>query len=258
MHFIDTHCHFDFPVFDADRPDLVQSMQQAGVSDLIFPAVTAITWPRLKKLADSSPHFHASYGLHPMFMATHRTGDIAQLRQWLEDKRPVAVGECGLDFYIPGADKTAQTELFKQQLWLAKDFDLPLIIHARKALDEIMKYIRQTGSVRGVIHSFSGSRQQAERLIEQGFYLGVGGTITYERAKRLRKVMSIVPTECLLLETDAPDQPDSNWSGKRNEPARLPVIAAALAKIRQTSPEQIAAITTRNAQQLFGIMSETR
>jgi TatD DNase family protein len=253
MRFIDTHCHFDHPVFDADRSEVVHAMHEAGVTDLILPAVSAASWQRLRRITESSPHFHASYGLHPMFMAEHRDVDIADLRKWLEHERPVAVGECGLDFFIPEPDKTAQVTLFQQQIRLAREFDLPLIIHARKAVDEVLKYIRQTGSLRGVIHSFSGSQQQAGQLIEQGFYLGVGGTITYQRAQRLRKVISSVPPERLLLETDAPDQPDSNWRGKRNEPARLAGIAAVLAEITETGVEQIANITTNNAQRLFGI-----
>lgn len=253
MRLIDTHCHFDLPAFDADRPELVQSMQQAGVTDLIFPAITAASWQCLKRITDTAPGFHASYGLHPVFMAEHNCGDIAELRQWLEHERPVAVGECGLDFFIPDPDKEAQIALFQAQLRLAKEYDLPLIIHARKALDEVLKYIRQLGDLRGVIHSFSGSLQQAEQLVEQGFYLGIGGTVTYERAKRLHNVVSNIPLEHLLLETDAPDQPDSHWRGKRNEPARLPIIAASVAELTGTGAEQIALITTGNAQRLFGI-----
>ncbi|MEZ5536456.1 MAG: TatD family hydrolase [Thiolinea sp.] len=253
MRLIDTHCHFDHPKFDADRSELVQAMQKAGVTDLIFPAVTAAGWGKLKQLTDSSDYFHASYGLHPMFIRAHHDKDIEQLHKWLEDEQPVAVGECGLDFYIADPDKEKQIALFKQQLHLAKEFDLPLIIHARKSMDIVLKHIRQLGSLRGVIHSFSGSQQQADQLIEQGFYLGVGGTITHERAKRLRRIISTAPPERLLLETDAPDQPDSHWTGKRNEPARLAFIASVLAELTESSIEHIAELTTTNAKRLFGI-----
>nr|CAA6829585.1 MAG: Putative deoxyribonuclease YjjV [uncultured Thiotrichaceae bacterium] len=253
MRLIDTHCHFDHPVFDVDRSALVRSMNAKGISDVIFPAVTAASWQRLRDITQTSVHFHASYGLHPMFMAEHQEKNIAQLRHWLEHEQPVAVGECGLDFFIENPDKARQITLFTQHIRLAREFDLPLIIHARKSLDEVLKQIRRAGSLRGVIHSFSGSQQQADQLIEQGFYLGVGGTVTYDRAQRLHKVIANIPQERILLETDAPDQPDSHWRGKRNEPARLVVIAETVAKLTDTSTENIANITTANTQRLFGI-----
>ncbi len=253
MRLIDTHCHFDHPVFDTDRDELVYAMNISGVSDLIVPATTATTWQRLRDITHTSTHFHASYGLHPLFMAQHQDKHIAQLRQWLEHEHPVAVGECGLDFFIDNPGKERQISLFQQQLHLACDFDLPVIIHARKSLDEVLKYLRKVGSLRGVVHSFSGSQQQADQLIEQGFYLGVGGTVTYERAKRLHKVIANVPQERILLETDAPDQPDSQWRGKRNEPGRLAIITETVAKLTGSSGETIAKITTANAQRLFGI-----
>lgn len=254
MRLIDTHCHFDHPVFDPDRNELVQAMNNYGVSDVIFPATTLADWPRLRDITQTSASFHVSYGLHPMFMTQHQEKHITQLRQWLKHERPVALGECGLDFFITDTDKEQQVSLFKQQLQLAREFDLPLIIHARKSLDEVLKQIRRVGSLHGVIHSFSGSQQQAGQLIEQGFYLGVGGTVTYERAKRLHRVIANIPLERLLLETDAPDQPDSQWRGKRNEPARLVVIAAAVAELTGNSPDTIAELTTTNAQRLFGIV----
>ncbi len=145
MRLIDTHCHFDHPVFDTDRDELVHAMNTSGVSDLIVPATTATTWQRLRDITHTSTHFHASYGLHPMFMVQHQDKHIAQLCQWLEHEQPVAVGECGLDFFIDNPDKEGQVLLFQQQLHLARDFDLPVIIHARKSLDEILKYLRKVG-----------------------------------------------------------------------------------------------------------------
>ncbi len=253
MRLIDSHCHFDNQVFDHDRIELRQQMTLQGVTDIIFPATTAACWPRLKSITDSSLHYHASYGLHPMFMQYHTPKHSAQLRSWLEQEPAVAVGECGLDFFIPNFNQSAQEALFLQHLQLARDFDLPLIIHARKSLDIILKHIRRIDHLRGVIHSFAGSQQQADQLITAGFYLGIGGTITYERAKRLRRIVCQVPETHLLLETDAPDQPDSQWRGKRNEPGRLPVIAKTVAELRQTSIEHIAEVTTDNALRLFAL-----
>ena len=253
MRLIDSHCHFDNPAFDHDREQLLRQMTPLGITDVIFPATTAAGWPRLKQITDSSPHYHASYGLHPMFMQQHTPKHSAQLRTWLEQEVTLAIGECGLDFFIPNFNQPEQEKLFLQHLTLARDFDLPLIIHARKSLDVVLKHIRHIGNLRGVIHSFSGSPQQADQLIAAGFYLGIGGTVTYERAKRLHKVVRYIPEERLLLETDAPDQPDSEWRGKRNEPNRLPVIAQAIADLRQTSIEHIANVTTENAVRLFAL-----
>lgn len=256
---IDTHCHLDFPVFDADRTELVQCMQAIGVHDVVIPAVSAATWQRLKAVAADYPSVHASYGLHPMFLAEHRDEHVGLLRQWLTQENPLAIGECGLDFFVPELStpeaQQRQIALFEAHLQYACDYGLPLIIHARRSLDTVLKYIRRYEGVRGVIHSFSGSLQQAKMLFEQGFLLGVGGTITYDRAQKLRRVIAAMPREALLLETDAPDQPDSDWRAqgqRRNDSTRLPVIAAALATVRGESLEAVVDYTTVNARRLFG------
>ncbi|UOG92746.1 MAG: TatD family hydrolase [Candidatus Thiothrix sulfatifontis] len=260
MRLIDTHCHFDEPDFADDRSLLVDKMSALGVSDLIFPAISAKHWPRLRDICATSPHFHASYGLHPVYLAEHAPTDLVSLRHWLKQEQPVAIGECGLDFFLPELSVMEQESLFIAHLILAREFELPLIIHARRSLDCVLKHIRRFSDKKnlgGVIHSFAGSQQQADMLIKLGFYLGVGGTVTYPRAQRLRQVLANVPLERLLLETDAPDQPDSAWRGKRNDPTRLPVIAASLAELRGESLEHIAEITTANALHLFKLQHES-
>ena len=230
-------------------------MQPLGVSDLIIPAITQASWARIQALCSQQTHLHAAYGLHPIYLAEHTEQDLAQLANFIRENRTqvIAVGECGLDFFLPELDKQLQTELFIAQLKLAKDFGLPVIIHARRSVDAVLSCIRRIGGLRGVVHSFAGSQQQADQFIALGFYLGAGGTLTYERAQRLRSVLKTVPAECLLLETDAPDQPDSQWRGQRNTPLRLPIIAEALAELRVCSVEDLAKVTTMNAQNLFGI-----
>lgn len=257
MKLIDTHCHFDEPDFDDDRSLLADEMQKAGVTDLILPAVTAKNWSRMRDVCASAAHFHATYGLHPVYLNYHQPDDILALTGWLEHEQAVAVGECGLDFYLPQLDVVRQEALFIAQLKLAREFELPLIIHARRSVDSIIKLVRRFPGVSGVIHSFAGSQQQADTLIKLGFYLGVGGTATYPRAQRLRAVLATVPLECLLLETDAPDQPDSGWRGKRNDPTRLPVIAANLAELRHENLGHIAEVTTANAVRLFNLKTES-
>lgn len=231
-------------------------MQLLKVSNLIIPAITQASWAKIRNLCLDCSNLHAAYGLHPIYLSEHTDEHIQQLAKFIQKQRDqvCAVGECGLDFFLPQLDVQRQTDLFVAQLKLAKYFDLPLIIHARRSVDAVIGCIRRVAGLRGVVHSFAGSQQQADQLIENGFFLGAGGTLTYERAQRLRKVLKAVPLECVLLETDAPDQPDSQWRGQRNTPLRLPVIAAALAELRDCSVETIASVTTANAQRLFGII----
>lgn len=253
---IDTHCHFDDASFALDRAQVLTEMQALGVSDLIIPAVTQASWSGIQALCKQYSQLHAAYGLHPIYLAEHQDEHLKQLELFVREHREqvVAMGECGLDFYLPELAVQQQTALFIAQLKLAKNFDLPLIVHARRSVDAVLSCIRRVGGLRGVVHSFAGSQQQADQLIEQGFYLGAGGTLTYERAQRLRQILTNVPTECLLLETDAPDQPDSQWRGQRNTPLRLPIIAEALAELRGCSLAELADSTTKNAQRLFGIV----
>jgi len=251
MRLIDTHCHFDDTVFDADRTAILRSMQQLGVSDVVVPAVMAGRWGALKNTCAPAANVHAAYGLHPLFLPEHHEDDLSALEQRLRTEQAIAVGECGLDYFVPELDAERQMTFFVTQLELAKQFDLPVIIHARRAVDQVTKQIRRVGGLRGVVHSFAGSQQQAEQLFKLNFCLGIGGTVTYERARRVQRVVAHMPVEALLLETDAPDQPDSEWRGQRNTPTRLPVIAAAVAAVRNEPVAALAAATTANAQRLF-------
>ena len=161
------------------------------------------------------------------------------------------MGEIGLDFFLSDLDPARQREYFLRQLRIAREFDLPVIVHARRAMDEVTSTIKRMGGLRGVVHSFSGSVQQAERLWELGFHIGIGGPVTYERAQRLRHIVGTMPIERLLLETDAPDQPDAMHRGQRNEPMRLAEILRVVALLRGESEAVVAAATTANARHLF-------
>ncbi len=255
MQFIDSHCHLDFSVFNNDRDQLIESARTKGVEKIIIPAVSRKNWQAVKILKESYAIAEVAYGLHPMFMSQHKKAHLAELRLFLqastEINRPIAIGECGLDFYIKDADKSTQIEIFVEQLKIASDFSLPVIIHARKSLDIILKYVRKFPELNGVIHSFSGSMQQAEICMNQGFLLGFGGPVTYTRATKLRKLVVELPLEGLLLETDAPDQPDSKHWGQRNVPANLIDIATVVAELRAINLSEVAHITTQNAKELF-------
>ncbi|MBB1059434.1 TatD family hydrolase [Marilutibacter spongiae] len=250
---VDSHCHLDAPRFDADRDAVIARARAAGVTRQVVPAVTAASWSGLRDACRRAPGLYPAYGLHPMFMDAHEPADLERLARWLQTEQAVAVGECGLDFFVDGFDADAQSFYFDGQLRLARDLDLPLIIHARKAVDAAMAAIRRFAPLRGVVHSFSGSLDQARRLHDMGFLIGLGGPVTHERARRLRRVAAEVDIDSLLVETDAPDQPDAGIRGERNEPARLPYVVEAIARLRGMAPEALADATARNAERLFGL-----
>ncbi len=252
MRLIDSHCHLDADAFDPDRQDVIARAQAAGVVAQLVPAVTAASWPKLRQTCQLTPGLYPAYGLHPMFLAEHRPEHLQQLDEWIQRESPLAIGECGLDFFVDDLDPDAQRLYFQGQLDLARRHSLPLVVHARRAVDEVIQRIRRTGPLRGVVHSFSGSPEQASQLWTQGFLIGLGGPLTYPRANRLRTLVAQMPLEFLLLETDAPDQPDAGIRGQRNEPARLAAILDTVAELRGQTPEEIAAQTTANAQRLFG------
>ncbi len=250
---VDSHCHLDAPVFDRDRDAVIARARTAGVERQVVPAVDAAGWPKLRDLCAASPGLFPAYGLHPVYLAEHRPEHLRELRGWIERERPVAVGECGLDFFVEGLDAAQQQDCFEGQLRLAREFDLPLVVHARRAVDAVVAAVRRIGGLRGVVHSFSGSPEQARQLWRLDFMIGLGGPVTYERANRLRALVASMPIEYLLLETDAPDQPDSGIRGERNEPARLAAVCDAIARLRGVSPEEIAGATARNAERLFAL-----
>jgi TatD DNase family protein len=249
---VDSHCHFDAAEFDRDRDTAYQRACAAGVTAQVVPAICARLWPQLKAVTTRYPGLYPAYGLHPMLLTEHRPNHLQQLADWLEREKPVAVGECGLDYFVTELDPQTQLDYFTAQLKLARDYDLPVIIHARRAVDEVIKTIRRFHGLRGTVHSFSGSEQQARRLLDLGFLLSFGGPLSYPRANRLRTLIRVLPLEGLLLETDAPDQPGLLHRGERNEPAFITETLTVMAQLREQDPAVIAAVTARNAANLFG------
>lgn len=251
---IDSHCHLDAPEFAVDRAAVIARARAAGVVAQIIPAVTAESFDALARLTASESDLHAAYGLHPMYLAEHRPEHLHQVRERLSSGAAVAVGECGLDYFVEGLDPEQQRHYFVAQVELAREFDLPLVLHARRSVDEVIATLRRIGKIGGVVHSFSGSEEQARQLWKLGFCLGIGGPVTFERAQRLRRIVTSMPIEFLLLETDAPDQPDQWHRGQRNEPANLAVVAQTIAGLRGVSVEEIARSTSDNARRVFRLM----
>ncbi|EIJ41128.1 hydrolase, TatD family [Beggiatoa alba B18LD] len=250
---IDTHSHFDADEFTQDRAEAFARAQAVGVSMQIVPAVSFRGWETLRTVCNTYQGLYPAYGLHPMYLAEHQASHLTALTEWLHHESAIAVGECGLDYYVKGLDPAQQNYFFTAQLQIAVDQQLPVIIHARRAVETVIQQIRRFPRCRGVVHSFAGSEQQARQLLDLGFYLSFGGPITYPTAHKLRKLVQVLPLEGILLETDAPDQPLASHRGERNEPAYLLEVLTCIAELRQQSPAEIARITTRNTFELFGL-----
>ena len=248
---IDSHCHLDDDRFNGDRDAVVERARSAGIEIIVVPATTANRWAKVKQVAESYAGVFPAYGLHPMFIEQHQVLHLRELDEWLDREKPIAVGECGLDFYRSKTDEKWQVQLFCEQLQLAKNYQLPVIVHVRKAMDQVISLIRKTKPVGGVIHSFAGSLQQAEQLIDLGFKLGIAATVDFERAKKLRAVVASIDEQGLLLESDAPDQPGVNHRGERNEPAYIVEHFETIASLRDVSEEYLREVLKSNTRELF-------
>ncbi len=262
---IDTHCHLDAAEFAGDVDAVRERAAAAQVALCVIPAVEVAGFDALRALAHRLGDAYA-LGIHPLYVAGAADDALERLDAALSahagDPRLVAVGEIGLDHFLPeladGPRRDLQEHLYREQLKLARRHELPVILHVRRSVDQILKGLRDIGTVGGIAHAFSGSRQQADMLLALGFRLGFGGAVTYERASRLRALVAELPAHAIVMETDAPDIPphwlyatarqraDGQAQG-RNEPAELPRIAADVARLRGVAESEWAAVTTANA-----------
>lgn len=267
MYWVDSHCHLDAAEFDADRQAVRDSARSAGVGLCVLPAVEAANFDAVRLLAHTHGDVYA-LGIHPLYTPQAQAQDLQTLDQQLRlhrsDKRLVAVGETGLDGWVPGLDMATQQRFYTAQLQLARLHRLPVILHVRRSADLLLKGLRQTPVQGGIAHAFNGSLQQARQFIDLGFKLGFGGALTYERALQLRRLATELPLEALVLETDSPDIPP-HWlyvtaaqrkagvAQGRNTPDQLPRIAQLLADVRGVSLEEVQWVTTRNVRQALGM-----
>ncbi len=258
---IDSHCHLDAPEFDSDRDAVAQAAKQAGVGAIVVPAVSRENFQQVIQLSARHPHCCYALGIHPMYVDGAQPSDLTQLKnliqQHIASKQLVAVGEIGLDFFVTQENRETQEYFFSEQLKIAQAVGLPVILHVRKAVDDVLKHLRRHNVTGGIAHAFNGSAQQAEAFIELGFKLGFGGAMTYPRALRIRELAKKLPLESIVLETDAPDIPPE-WVGSkgRNAPAELIKIAQVLADLRGLKMSQIIEKTGENIYMVLPKMAD--
>jgi TatD DNase family protein len=255
---IDTHCHLDAAEFDADRDSVAKAAQKTGVKMIVIPAVHRENFTQVIDLANNQENCCFALGIHPMYVDGAQPSDLIELKRVITQQlaRPnnklVAVGEIGLDFFVTQQNRETQEYFFAEQLKIAAEFDLPVIMHVRRAVDDVLKHLRRHKVQGGIAHAFNGSAQQAEAFIKLGFKLGFGGAMTYSRALHLRDLAKNLPLESIVLETDAPDIPPE-WLGTkgRNSPNELLKIAEILGTLRGLELTQIIEITGKNSMQIL-------
>ncbi len=252
---IDTHCHLDAHEFGGDSLAVAREAGQAGVGMIVIPAVDVGNFDVVAQLAASAGNASYALGIHPIYVPQAGEDDLVVLRRRVEaalgDPRFVAVGEIGLDFFLPMLTEPAMREkqdhFMREQLRIARDFDLPVLMHVRRSQDQVLKHVRQIRPAGGIAHAFNGSFQQAQAYIDLGFKLGFGGAMTFTRALQIRRLAATLPLEAIVLETDAPDIAPAWVHPGRNSPDQLPAIGAALAALRGMDVSGIASATCANA-----------
>ncbi len=252
--FIDTHCHFDFTPFSGNEEESLRLAAAAGVEKIIVVGVSADRFAGVMALAEQWPPLYAALGTHPMAIAQHDDSHLGQLEDYLKQrpKKLVAIGEIGLDLFIDNPQFDKQERVLDAQIRLAKQYDLPVILHSRRTHDKLALHLRRLDLPRrGVVHGFAGSEQQALAFIRAGYAIGVGGTITYERASKTRNTIARLPLTSLLLETDAPDMPLQGFQGQANRPERVKNVWQSLCELREESPQEIAETLLENTRTLF-------
>ena len=244
---IDTHCHLDAAEFDGDREAMIASAQSLGVGGMVVPAVERANFGAVASLCREYPACVPAYGIHPMYVDRARDDDLALVSERARQADTVAVGEIGLDRFVTPRDDDRQTRFFVEQLRIARDAGLPVLLHVRRAVDEVLKALRRIAVPGGIAHAFNGSRQQADAFIALGFKLGFGGSATFTGSRCIRALATELPLDALVLETDAPDIPPAWLAGARNSPDQLPRIARTLAELRGMPLVDLIYATTANA-----------
>ena len=254
MPIFDTHAHYDASRFDSDRDTVLSALPGDGVGLVVDPGCDLPSSRAAVALAEKYSHVYAAVGVHPEDCAGFQDGDLEELRQLLRHPKAVAIGEIGLDYYWEeNPPRDFQQTVFRKQLALASELDLPVIVHDREAHGDSLAIIQEFPTVTGVFHCFSGSPEMAAELLKRGWYLGFDGPITYKNAKRAPEVAAVTPLERIVVETDAPYMAPVPMRGKRNDSRYLPYVIEKMARWKGVTPEEMARVTTENGKRLFRI-----
>ncbi|KMN82875.1 TatD family hydrolase [Chromobacterium alkanivorans] len=249
---IDTHCHLDAPELAPMLAAVLERARAAGVGQILVPAVRADTFDAAAAMRRDHGCW-IGFGLHPIYLERHLDEHLEQLERALREQRPEAVGEIGLDFYLPELDPARQEALFVEQLKLARKYALPVVLHVRRSVDRVLKHLREQRVELGIAHAFNGSPQQAEAMLRQGMKLGFGGAMSYSGSQRIRRLAATLPLSGLVLETDAPDIRPEFAQDRPNEPAHLAAFSALLAELRGVPEPELRRALRRNSLDALGI-----
>ena len=248
----DSHAHYDSDAFDADRKELLNALQQQGVCGIINCGTDIASSLVSLELSDEFGFVYAACGIHPHEAEGCKQGYLSVLKKLCSEKKCVAVGEIGLDYHYDFSPREIQKQVFEQQLVLAKELDLPVIVHDREAHEDTMELLKRY-KPKGVVHCFSGSAEMAKEVVKLGMYIGLGGAVTFKNARKPLEVAAMVPDDRLLIETDCPYMTPVPFRGKRCDSSFIPYTAEKLAEVRNTTAESILDLTRKNANTLFGL-----
>ena len=251
---IDTHAHYDDEQFDEDREEILGKMQDAGIGMIMDAGSTILSWDKIVKLTEEYPFVYGAIGVHPDEVGNLDETQFARMERLLDKEKIKAVGEIGLDYYWDNEPHEVQQKWFIRQLELAGEVKKPVIIHSREAAADTMYIMKNYAQgLGGVIHCYSYSREMAEEYVKMGFYIGIGGVVTFKNAKKLKDVAAAIPIEKIVLETDCPYMAPEPYRGKRNQSSYIQYVAEKIAELKEMSPEEVIAVTEKNARDLYGI-----
>lgn len=251
---IDTHAHYDDSQFDCDRDELLRSMEGAGIGLIVDAGSTLESWGKIQKLVEEYPFMYGAIGIHPDEVGTLTEEHISEMEHLLELDKIVAVGEIGLDYYWDNESHDIQKKWFIRQLETARKKDMPVIIHSREAAADTMDIMRKyAAGMQAVIHCYSYSAEMAKEYVKMGYYIGIGGVVTFKNAKKLKNVVEAVPLTSIVLETDCPYLAPEPFRGKRNSSLYLPYVAEKIAELKGVSAEEVVRQTEKNSRNLYGL-----
>ena len=251
---IDTHAHYDDEQFDEDREEILGKMQDAGIGMIMDAGSTILSWDKIVKLTEEYPFVYGAIGVHPDEVGNLDETQFARMERLLDKEKIKAVGEIGLDYYWDNEPHEVQQKWFIRQLELAGEVKKPVIIHSREAAADTMYIMKNYAQgLDGVIHCYSYSREMAEEYVKMGFYIGIGGVVTFKNAKKLKDVAAAIPIEKIVLETDCPYMAPEPYRGKRNQSSYIRYVAEKIAELKEMSQEEVIAVTEKNARDLYGI-----